>query len=161
MPASTEDSARTAADSAPLPAEWAGPAVSLDDCDAVPRTFESLTGVRGLLVAIGAAWCGPCQDDAPHLESYSVANADVGVVQVLVQDASGAPATHLACAEWTEAFSLTHPVLIDPVFVTEPIAGDQGFPVHAVYSSFGQQLYWEAGAFDEAAVTAALSARVP
>ncbi len=161
MPASTEDSDRTAADSAPLPAEWAGPAVSLDDCEGEPQSFETLAAARGLLVAIGAAWCGPCQDDAPNLESYSVANPDVGVVQVLVQDASGAPATHLACEEWTEAFSLTHPVLIDPVFVTDAIAGDQGFPVHVAYSAVGEQLYWQAGAFDEAAVTAALSAGVP
>jgi len=140
---------------------WAGPTLTLDDCAGEPRSFEDLAGARGVLVAIGAAWCGPCQDDAPLLDAYSVANADVGVVQVLVQGADGAPATSLACQQWTDAFSLTHPVLIDPVFVTEPIAGDEGFPIHVVYSAAGAQLYWAAGAFDAEEVDAAFADASP
>lgn len=135
--------------------------MALDDCDGDPRSFEFLAGEGGLLVAIGAAWCGPCQEDAPGLQAYSEARAGVGVVQVLVQDGAGAPATSLSCQEWTEAFSLTHPVLIDPVFVTEPIAGDQGFPVHVAYSATGEQLYWEAGPFDAEEADAAFAAARP
>lgn len=74
-----------------------------------------------------------------------------------MQDGSGAPATSLTCAEWTEAFELTHPVLIDPVFTTEAIAGDQGFPVHVVFGPSGDELYWEAGPFDAAEVENALT----
>lgn len=136
-------------------AEWQGPELSLQDCAGEARALESWSGTRGLVVAIGASWCGPCQDDAPLLQAFAGANPDLGVVQVLVEDAAAAPATHLACDEWTEAFSLSYPVLIDPVFLTEALVRDSGFPVHVAFDPAGSEVYWEAGPFDGAAVLAA------
>lgn len=145
-----------AQDSSPTPIVWTGPEVVLRDCTGTQLSFAELTGPRGLLVAIGAGWCDPCKEDAPLLQAFSEAHADIGVVQVLVQGPGGAPATSADCADWTEAFALTHPVLIDPVFVTEPLVGQDGFPMHLAYDAAGTTTYTDAGAFDAAAVLAAL-----
>ncbi len=145
-----------AEDSSPTHIVWTGPEVVLRDCTGTQRSFAELAGRRGLLVAIGAGWCDPCQEDAPLLQAFSEAHADIGVVQVLVQGPGGAPATSADCSDWTESFGLTHPVLIDPVFVTEALVGQDGFPMHLAYDAAGTTTYADAGAFDSAAVLAAL-----
>lgn len=150
------ESAAPPGDSSVSPVVWAGSEVVLRDCSGTQRSFAELTGARGLLVAIGAGWCTPCQEDAPRLQAFSEAHADLAVVQVLVQGPDGAPATSADCAEWTASFGLTHPVLTDPVFATETLVGEDGFPMHLAYDAAGTLTYADAGAFDEAAVLAAL-----
>lgn len=134
---------------------WAGPDVSLRDCDGASRTFAELAGAGGLVVAVGAAWCGPCQDDAPALQAFAEAHPDIGVAQVLVEDERAAPATTLTCAAWVEAFALTHPVLIDPAYVTAPL-GEGAFPFHVVYRADGALVAADGSAFDAEATLAAL-----
>lgn len=150
------ESAAPPGDTSASPVVWSGPEVVLRDCTGTQRSFAELTGPRGLLVAIGAGWCDPCKEDAPLLQAFSEAHADITVVQVLVQGPGGAPATSADCSEWTGSFGLTHPVLIDPVFVTEPLVGQDGFPMHLAYDPAGTTTYTDAGAFDAAAVLAAL-----
>ncbi len=148
------DTADTAADTAP-PA-WTGSDLSLQDCDATPRPLASLVGPAGLVLAVGAAWCGPCQEDAPVMEAFRAEHPDIGVAQVLVEGSDAQPITRLECAEWAESFALGYPVLVDPLFLTEPLVGTDGFPVHVVFAPDGTEVLRAPGAFDGAAVLAAL-----
>jgi thiol-disulfide isomerase/thioredoxin len=136
---------------------WKGPALTLSDCAGEDRSLEALVeGADALVAAIGAAWCGPCQKDAPVLEAFHQEHPGLAVVQVLVQDATGNPATHLACEEWAAAFGLSYPVLVDPLYLSEHLVGADGFPAHLVWRADGSQVYRQNGAFDGDAVLASL-----
>ena len=141
-----------------LPA-WSGPELALQDCAGELRDLASLRGPEGLVMAIGASWCGPCQDDAPAIEVFSRLYDTIGVVQVLVQDEDAHPATRLACEQWVDTFQLTHPVVVDPAFLTTDLAGDEGFPVHVAWLADGTQVFDVTGPFDADAVLGALGAR--
>lgn len=140
-------------DSAPA---WAGPELTLQDCAANPRDLASLAGPGGLILAIGAAWCAPCQEDAGLLESFYAANPEVGLAAVLVEDANGQPITRLGCQSWVDHYGLSYPVLVDPLFSTAEWVGDGGFPVHLAFSASGELRLNQSGAFDAAALLEAL-----
>lgn len=136
---------------------WAGPDLTLTDCAGTDTSLASLAvGTEGLVAAIGASWCEPCQADAPILEAFHVAHPSLGVVQILVQDVSGNPATHLACDQWVADFAISHPVLVDPAFTTADLVGGDGFPTHLVWAPNGEERYHQQGSFDADAVLAAL-----
>lgn len=106
--------------------------LQLRDCDGETRDFAELfapredgTYNRGVLVNIGAGWCGPCQEETlEFVEIYEEYHErGIELVQVLFQDwASQAPTTQF-CEEWrsgqwggeTVELDLAFPVLIDPI----------------------------------------------
>ncbi len=135
---------------------WQGTGLALQDCGGTERRVAELRARRGLVVAIGAEWCEPCQEDAPLLQEFADTNADIGVVQILVEDAAAQPITRLACDRWTEAFSLSYPVLVDPLFLTTDWVAS-GFPVHLALSVEGEERLRDDGPFDVRRVAEALA----
>lgn len=58
---------------------------------------------RGILVNIGAGWCGPCQEESLELPELYEELHDQGieVVQVMFQDWTGQTPTAAFCADWS------------------------------------------------------------
>jgi thiol-disulfide isomerase/thioredoxin len=57
---------------------------------------------RGILVNIGAGWCGPCQEESVELPELYEELHDEGIeiVQVMFQDWTGQTPTAAFCSEW-------------------------------------------------------------
>lgn len=136
---------------------WSGPDIALQDCEGSEHTFEALAAEReALVLAIGAGWCVPCQEDAPVLDAFQADHEELRVVSVLVEDRDADPATRRFCSEWTEDYRISHLVLVDPAFMTDTLVSTDGFPAHAVLLPDGAQVYSQSGAFVEDEVLAAL-----
>lgn len=135
---------------------WRGSGLALQDCSGAERRLEELRARRGLVVAIGAEWCEPCREDAPLLQDFVDANPDIAMVQILVEDAAAQPITRLACERWTREFSLSYPVLVDPLFLTTDWVAT-GFPVHLALSVEGEERLRQDGPFDAQGVADALA----
>ncbi len=98
--------------------------LALRDCDGQRMSLGQLMGSPGtrlLLLNISAGWCQTCIEETATLEEQvfgAYCQAGLKVVQILFQDERSAPATGLFCRQWRDAFGLTFPVLIDPLFET-------------------------------------------
>ncbi len=79
-------------------------------------------------LVIFAAWCGPCQEEAPAIEAASVDLADDGVVvlSVMMEDVGGAPPETAELMDWVDEYAITHPVLAGPGELAPYING--GYP---------------------------------
>ena len=88
-----------------------------------------------LLTYFGAGWCTPCREKQPTLQKYyEKYNKDGLEIAVILREDAGPddPATSTFCQEWTDEYSLTFPVLTDPIDkVTGKFLGGGGatFPV--------------------------------
>lgn len=106
--------------------------LQLRDCDGEVRDFEEFFAVRddgkynrGILVNIGAGWCGPCQDETLEFTEVYEDYHDEGIefVQVLYQDWSAQAPTTDFCEEWRTGkwegesvdIDLPFPVFIDQI----------------------------------------------
>ena len=111
---------------------------TLIDCDGTERTLgdflcERTEGAgdfnRGVLVNIGAGWCGPCQEETLEFpELYEEFHGEgIEIVQIMFQDWDAQSPTRGFCSDWTtgqwgeaglqpEGLSLAFPVLIDQIF---------------------------------------------
>ena len=67
------------------------------------------------------------------------------VVQVMFEDASGAPATTLFCETWRGTFSLTMPLFVDPVGRTIAWFDTQFAPYNLILNRDGEILVAETG----------------
>lgn len=96
--------------------------ITLDDCDGNPVTFGDILGQSQLtLFNIGAGWCQPCVEESQKLDAdvfRAFCGRGLRVVQVLFQDEDAEVATKLFCSDWRQQFSLSFPVLVDPLFAT-------------------------------------------
>ena len=75
-----------------------------------------------VLFNVGAGWCQPCIEESETLDAdifRPFCQRGLRVVQVVYQDEDSAPATSLFCTNWRERFSLSFPVLKDPLFITQ------------------------------------------
>lgn len=123
------------------PADWTYPAgpygvdvgdrfenIVLDDCDGDPVDFGDILGQSELaLFTVGAGWCEPCIEETEVLDAEIFRRfcpRGLRVVQALFQDTQSRPATRVFCRDWTERFSLSFPVVIDPLFLTERFFDD-------------------------------------
>jgi len=93
--------------------------VTLQDCDGADVSLgEVVLGAPLTLVNVGAGWCRSCREEAPVLEDEVFGRycaEGLRVVQVLVEDESGRPATKLFCEAWRDYFGLTFPIVVDPL----------------------------------------------
>ncbi|MBM4394383.1 MAG: TlpA family protein disulfide reductase [Deltaproteobacteria bacterium] len=102
-------------------------AFTLADCDGNPVRFADVLGSGDLaLVAVAAGWCAPCAEEAKGMQAgiyEKYCDRGLRVVQVLFEDAAGAPADGAFCRKWRDRYGLSFPVLVDPDFVFERYMG--------------------------------------
>jgi len=113
-------------------------AFTLIDCDGNQHTLadylcERSEGAgdfnRGVLINIGAGWCGPCQEETLEFPELYDEFHDQGIeiVQIMFQDWEAQSPTRTFCSDWTtgqwgevglspEGLSLRYPVLLDQIF---------------------------------------------
>jgi peroxiredoxin len=99
-----------------------------------------------ILFNFSADWCGPCQAEAPHLETLYNEYQSRGF-QVITLLISGSPST------WAQTYNLTFPVLDD---TNETIWGGYGegyIPLNIVVDRNNVIRYKEAG-YDESEIRA-------
>jgi thiol-disulfide isomerase/thioredoxin len=106
--------------------------LQLRDCNGELRDFKQFFDVRddgthnrGVLVNIGAGWCGPCQEETLEFVDVYADYHEQGIelVQVLFQDWASQAPTEQFCEEWRTGqwegdsvdLDLAFPVFIDPI----------------------------------------------
>jgi len=123
--------------------------VELTACDGSKQSLQTLRCDNQItFIAVGASWCEPCKQEAPHLqdafESFAAQDLDIGITQVLVQGSSPSlGATTTDCQAWTETFTLSFPVFVDPIGNTMDNFEDAAeFPLSAIIARDGEVLWW-------------------
>jgi len=120
------------------------PDIELTACDGTTTsTAELRCQSKVTLFAVGAGWCGPCNEETPDLEKayQELLDEEIGVAQVMVQDVMANPATTLFCQKWTDAFDLTMPVYIDPVGETLGTNDSALLPLNVIVDRNGKVLH--------------------
>ena len=113
----------------------------LTNCDGQPtRLADVLHKADIVLLNIGAGWCTTCEDETETMEADLQApfcSDGLGIVQVLVEDKAGLPATKLFCKQWEARFGLSFPVLIDPLGKLSDLMGGDEVPINILLDSDG------------------------
>lgn len=123
----------------------------LDDCDGNAVQFGDVLAQSKLtLLSIGAGWCQPCIDETETLDAEifrEYCDQGLRVVQVLFQDEEAQPATKLFCSTWRDEFSLSFPVLADPLFETGKYFtdADSQTPINFLVDSSGKIIFKSVG----------------
>lgn len=123
--------------------------IQLDDCDGEPVDVgEILAQSQLTLFNVGAGWCEPCVEETATLDEdifRAFCGRGLRVVQVLFEDDQSSAATKLFCGEWRERYSLSFPVLVDPLFTTQRYFERAQTPVNFLIDPSGEILYKETG----------------
>jgi peroxiredoxin len=98
-----------------------------------------------ILLDFSADWCGPCRDEAGHLEQVfqDYKDRDFEIITLLI---SGSPAT------WANTYNLTFPVLDDNAESLWNIYGEGYVPLNIVLDRNMTIRYKESG-YDESTIT--------
>jgi len=99
-----------------------------------------------ILFDFSADWCGPCRDEAPHLEVLYNEYKSRGF-QVITLLTSGSP------SDWAQTYNLTFPVLDDNNQTIWDIYGEGYVPLNIVVDRNCVIRYKQSG-FDENAIRA-------
>jgi len=114
------------------------------------RQNVSLYGHFGkvILLDFSADWCGPCRDEAGHLEKVfqDYKDRDLEIITILI---SGSPAT------WANTYNLTFPVLDDNSESLWSIYGEGYVPLNIVLDRNMTIRFKEAG-YNESTITNAI-----
>jgi hypothetical protein len=101
-------------------------AKDLYDCD-------GKKGINAIVFDESATWCGSCQQEAQDLPSQMATWSTQGVafLTLMVEDASGQPASTSTALQWRNTFSLSSVVAVmaDPAF-TFSHSGTIGLPMN-------------------------------
>lgn len=125
------------------------PDVELTACDGTTTSTAALRcQSKVTLFAVGAGWCGPCNEETPELEEayQELLDEEIGVVQVMVQDVMAKPATTQFCQTWADQFDLTMPVYIDPTGATLGTTDSGLMPLNVIVGRDGKALHTVIGA---------------
>jgi peroxiredoxin len=98
-----------------------------------------------VLIDFSADWCGPCRDEASHLESLYQNNKDKGF-QIITLLISGSP------ADWADTYKLTFPVLDDNSESLWNIYGEGYIPLNIILDRNMTIRYKQSG-YDESTIT--------
>ncbi len=87
---------------------------------------------RVVQLVLFAAWCGPCNEEAPAIQEASVALAedDVVVLGVMMENVEGGAPSTAELGEWVDTYGVTHPLVGGPGDLAAMIQG--GYPTHPV-----------------------------
>ena len=99
---------------------------------------------RVILIDFSADWCGPCRDEAGHLESLYQNNKDKGfqIIRILT---GGSPAA------WADDYNLTFPVLDDTSWKLCDIYGEDYVPLNIILDRNMTIRYKESG-YEESSI---------
>jgi thiol-disulfide isomerase/thioredoxin len=119
------DSLGDEGDASAFPVEGtAYPAVTIEACDGSAFDVGAYIADHEVtFITYGAKWCTACQKEAPIINADLVdglADEDVGVVQILVENDPGDPPPRTLCAAWRDDLEARFEVVIDPEQKTLP-----------------------------------------
>jgi hypothetical protein len=140
------------------------PDLEFEDCDGNSVSIPELLADSELtLFSLAAGWCLPCQEESETLMSElhdPFCGSGLRIVQVLFQDPAGLPATKFFCNQWRSEYSLTIPVLVDPLFLTEDLLGDGETPLNLLIAPDGTILFRQEG-FSAPELHSAIESNLP
>lgn len=117
---------------------------TLNRCDGTPYEFygeaEGFCDATFTVLTMAAEWCVPCQNEAAQLQTTvadAYADRGVRVVQVMIQDASGAAPSPAVCQNWVDTYGLEFPELLDPAQITQVYFPAGSLPATLIVDSHG------------------------
>jgi hypothetical protein len=132
------------------------PALSVSDCAGAPVDMRTWIGAYdAVYLSFAAGWCQSCQEEAPRLEAELVvglAGKNVGVAQILMENAAGSPPTTTLCGAWKTELNVSYDVFADlQQLHLEPIFGGNiaNLPVHVIVTRDGVVRYVRIGALPD------------
>ncbi len=103
---------------------------------------------RFTVLSIAAGWCGPCNVESDEFNQQITqiyGPQGVRLIQVLIQDVSGAPPSIDFCNQWVNQHDLANPELMDPAGVTQIYFPGNSLPSTIIIDSTGTIVYREFG----------------
>jgi peroxiredoxin len=137
-----------------VPTNVPAPALVLPD---LAGRQESLAAYRGRIVMLNffASWCGPCNAEAPHLESEVWQRwRNRGVVVIGVDTGESGSAAETA-ARFQSQHQLSYPILVDQTNGARQAYGVHAFPTNVIIDRRGIIRYAHAG-FDPEGISRTL-----
>ena len=103
------------------------PALTVTDCAGQAVDISTFIAAHdATYVTFGAQWCSACQEEAPIINSELVdglADKNVGVVQILIENQPGQAPTQALCQAWATDLEARYTVLVDVDQSHLPILG--------------------------------------
>lgn len=93
------------------------PDMTLSNCSGEKISlYSALCEKKAALIYFASGWCQPCAEKMPKLEMLHQKYGNDLQIWVAMRENTGPqdPATKVFCSEWTDEYSLTFPVVIDP-----------------------------------------------
>jgi peroxiredoxin len=94
-----------------------------------------------LVLDFSTIWCGPCNDAAEEAPELLAAARQIGptwFVNVMTQNAAGAPASHADVVWWAENYGLEFPVGLDASEAVADAYGLTGYPLFMFIAPNGE-----------------------
>lgn len=123
------------------------PAFELPQLDVGPVTIPAAYAGRPLLINLWATWCGPCIEEMPELERFSISQGDQGVqvIGIALDDEA-------AVREFLRRIPVSYPILLDqagPADAGVRLGNPKGvLPYSVLLDPQGRMLRQRIGPFD-------------
>ena len=100
-----------------------------------------------LWIMVSAGWCGPCKTEVQEVQKeYNAGTMDakVGVLNVVYETTSaGTAVTEKFLKTWTESFTLTMPVAMDPDFKLGAYFSRANAPYNMLIDASSMKIYYQ------------------